>query len=117
MTYNNGGGKVLKIIVYIPAIIFSIFYGVIAINDAGAISSIVLVWLAFFYVSGFMLNKNIFWGSLMGALPGIHLIYMGTQETGQIINEKPLGIVILIFYIICGYIIHRNNIKAKCNVL
>lgn len=39
----------------------------------------------------------------------IHLIYMGTQETGQIISEIPIGIVILILYIICGYFIHRNN--------
>ncbi len=40
-----------------------------------------------FIISGFILNKNVFWGSLLGTLPAIHLIYMGTQETGQIINE------------------------------
>lgn len=46
-------------------------------------------------------------------LPAIHLIYMGTQETGQIINEMRIGIVILIFYIFCGYFVYRNNKKSK----
>ena len=102
-----------KIIFYIPAIIFAIIYGVIAISNIGAISSIVIIWLALFFVSGFILNKNVFWGSLLGTLPAIHLIYMGTQETGQIVNEIPIGIVILIFYIICGYFVYGNNYKGK----
>lgn len=101
-----------KLIFYIPAIIFTILYGVIAISEKGSISPIVLIWLALFYISGFILNKNIFWGSLLGALPAIHLIYMGTQETGQIFNEIPIGIVVLIFYIICGYSVYRNNKKG-----
>ena len=102
-----------KIIFYLPAILFGIFYGVIAISNIGTISTIVVVWLALFFVSGFILNKNVFWGSLLGTLPAIHLIYMGTQETGQIVNEIPIGIVILIFYIICGYFVYGNNYKGK----
>ncbi len=102
-----------KTIFYIPAIIFAILHGVIAISNIGTISPIVVVWLALFIISGFILNKNVFWGSLLGTLPAIHLIYMGTQETGQIINEMSVGIVILIFYIICGYFVYRNNKKSK----
>lgn len=98
-----------KIIFYIPAIIFSIFYGALTISDIGAISAIVAVWLALFFVSGVLLNKNIYWGSLLGALPAIHLIYMGTQETGQIISETAIGIVVLTFYVICGYFVYRKN--------
>lgn len=102
-----------KIIFYIPAIILAILHGVIVISNIGTISPIVVVWLALFIISGFILNKNVFWGSLLGTLPAIHLIYMGTQETGQIINEMSAGIVILIFYIICGYFVYRNNKKNK----
>lgn len=104
-----------KGIFYIPAIISAILYGVIAISNIGAISPIVVVWVALFFISGFILNKNVFWGSLFGTLPAIYLIYMGTQETGQLINEMPIGIVLLIFYIICGYFVYRNNNKAKSN--
>lgn len=109
------GLKMRKSIFYIPAIIFSILYGVLAIIDIGVISPIVVVWLALFFISGFILNKDVFWGSILGTLPAINLIYMGTQETGQIINEMPIGIVLLIFYIICGYFVYRNNNKVKSN--
>jgi len=98
-----------KIIFYVPAIIFTILYGLVAISNIGVISSIVVIWLALFFISGFTLSKNISWGSLLGALPAIHLIYMGTQETGQVINEMPIGVIVLIFYITCGYFIRRNN--------
>ncbi len=108
-----GGLKMKRIVFYIPAIIFAILYGVIAIRNIGAISPIVVVWLALFFISGFILNKNVFWGSLLGTLPAIHLIYMGTQETGQIINEMPTGIVVLIFYIICGgFVFYKNKKKV-----
>lgn len=102
-----------KNIFYIPAIIFTILYGVATISNIGAISPIVVIWLALFFISGFILNKNIFWGSLLGALPAIHLIYMGTQETRQIVSEMPIGVVVLIFYITCGYFINRNNKTSK----
>lgn len=111
--YIIWGLKMRKSIFYIPAIIFAILYGMIAISDIRAISPIVLIWLALFFISGFILNKNIFWGSLLGTLPAIHLIYMGTQEKGQIINEMPIGIVLLIFYTMGGYFVYRNNNKVK----
>lgn len=104
-----------KIIFYIPFIIFAIFFGVITISDNGVISPIAIVWLALFFISGLILHKNVYWGSLFGTLPAIHMIYMGTQETGQIINEMPIGIIILIFYIICGYFVYKSNKVAITN--
>jgi hypothetical protein len=38
---------------------------------------------------------------------------MGTQETGQIINEMPIGIIVFIFYIICGSFIFYKNKKIN----
>lgn len=111
----EGKIKMKKITFYIPAIIFAVLYGMIAISDIGAISPIVFVWLALFFISGYFLHKSIYWGGLFGTLPAIHLIYMGSQVTGQIINETPIGIVVLVFYIICGYIVYKNNKRAKSN--
>lgn len=101
-----------KIVFYIPAIIFTAIFGSVAIIFGGirVISPLVAVWLVLFFISGILLNKNMFLGSILGALPAIHMIYMGTKETGQIINEKPIGIVVLLFYIICGYAIYRKDI-------
>ena len=102
-----------KTVFYIPAIIFIFFYGLLAIANVGAISPIVLVWLVLFLMSGILLSKGIFWGSLLGILPAIHLVYMGTQDTGQIINEMPIGIIVFIFYFICGSTVYYKNKKVK----
>lgn len=102
-----------KIVFYIPAIIFTVLYGLLAIGGIGAISPVVAVWLIFFLTSGILLGKDMFWGGLLGALPAIHLIYMGNQETGQIINEMPIGIIVLIFYIVCGSFIFYKGKKIK----
>ena len=95
--------KVRKSIYFIPTIILSVLYGLVVIGGGiSIISSVAAVWLILFLTSGILLSKNIFWGSLLGVLPAIHMIYMGTQDTGQIINEIPIGIIVFVFYIICG---------------
>lgn len=101
-----------KILFYIPAIIFTVFYGLVSMNQIGIISPIVLIWLALLFLGGFTLGKDIFWGSIFGILPAINLIYLGASDTGQIINEMPIGIVVLIFYIVCGALTFYKNKKA-----
>lgn len=104
-----------KVVYYIPSIIFTVFYGLLVISGIGigAISPVVAVWLVLFLISGILLSKNMFWGSLLGALPAIHLIYMGTQETGQTMSETPIGIIILIFYTICGgFVFYKSKKKS-----
>jgi hypothetical protein len=102
-----------KLLFYMPAIMFTLFYGIAALSGFSAISPIVAVWLLLWFISGFLLNKSYFWGGLLGALPAIHLVYMGTQETGQIFSETPIGIVVLVFYVICGYLVYRKNTKLS----
>ena len=104
--------KIKKVLLYIPAIIFTVFYGFVAINRIGTILPVVLLWVGLFFVSGFILGKDVFWGSIFGILPAINLIYLGTINTGQIINEIPIGVIILIFYIICGGFVFYKNKKA-----
>ncbi len=78
-----------KIVFYIPAILFAVVCGWLAISfGIGAISPIIFVWIALFLVSGFLLNKDRFLGGILGMLPGIHLIYMSTKYTGQVINVE-----------------------------
>lgn len=104
-----------KILFFIPAIIFTLFYGFLSIIDIGAISPIVIGWLALFIVAGVLLSRTVFGGSLLGIIPAIHLIYMSTQETGQVVNiELPLGIIVLLYYAICGYFVFKLRIaKSK----
>lgn len=101
-----------KIIFYIPAIVFTAFYGWAAISfGVKLISPIIFVWLTLFFVSGILLSKGNFLGGGLGMLPGLHLIYMSTKDTGQIINiELPLGIIVLTFYLLCsGFIFYKRR--------
>ena len=107
---------VKKIVFYIPAILFAIIFGWLVISfGIGPISPIVLVWITLFLVSGFLLNNDKVLGGVLGLLPGIHMIYMSTKETGQVINiELPFGIIILIFYVLCsGSVLYK--IKKTIN--
>ncbi|WP_239431944.1 hypothetical protein [Sporosarcina sp. ACRSL] len=90
------------------------FYGWLAISfGISSISTIVFVWIALFLVCGFLLSKEKFWGGILGILPGIHLIYMSTKDSGQVINiEFPLGVIILIFYILCSGLVFYKKRKT-----
>ena len=67
------------------------------------------VWaeLSMLLMSGLLMNQGKSWGCLLGILAGCHLIYMGAQEIGQIIKETPFGVVMVIYYLICGMISKR----------
>lgn len=104
-----------KMIFYVPAIVFTAFYGWAA-NSFGIelISPIIFVWLTLFFVSGILLSKGRFLGGCLGMIPGIHLIYMSTKDTGQIINiELPLGIIVLTFYLLCSGFVFYKRKKAQ----
>ncbi len=101
-----------KLVFFIPAIIFTIFYGLVALSGLSP-HSIVGVWLVLFWVSGILLSKAVFWGGVLGAIPAISFIYMGTQDTGQIISETPIGIVILFYYVVCTYYVYKKSISKR----
>lgn len=104
-----------KFIFYIPTVLFAIIFGGLAIiGGTSSVSPIVIVWIGLFLVGGFILNQYKPWGAIFGMLPGIHLIYMSTKDTGQAIDiELPLGLIVLFFYIFCGiYVYRKNKIRA-----
>lgn len=90
-----------KLAFYIPAIILTIFYCLAALGGMGAIHPIAVLWLALLWIAGILLSKSVFWGGLLGFIPGACFIYMGMKETGQIFKETPLGVFILLYYAVC----------------
>lgn len=107
-----------KLIGYIPAVLFTAFYLYVGMTGAGLTMSMVLIWLACFWLSAFLLHKGLFWGGVFGLVPGVHMIYMSTQYTGQVINiEMPLGIILILFYGIYGFYLwkKRNDIPKTEN--
>ncbi len=101
-----------KFLFFIPAIIFTAFYGFVMIGIGLSVSPMVFIWIALFIISGILLAKNLFWGGVLGILPGCHSMYMSTIDTGQVMNiELPLGIVIVAFYLICSVYVYVKHKK------
>lgn len=72
---------------------------------SGQHSSNGMVFVILLFIAAFMLNKNKWWGSLFGVIVGVALVWMSFQYTGQPIDiERPIGIVLCLFYAICGTI-------------
>lgn len=105
-----------RILHYLPALILTM--GIIALNNIlKTFSPLWYVWAVLLWLAGFLLNKGQFWGCLLGLIPTVHLVYMSMQYTGQVINiELPLGMVIAVYYIVCGLLTwKRQNTKEKLN--
>ena len=103
----------MKIVFFIPAILFTIIFGFVAMSlGISSISPLSLIWFALFLVAGTLLSKDKFWGGFIGILLGFRSIYMSTKDTGQIINiEMPIGVILLIYYVLCsGFVFFK---KAK----
>lgn len=98
-----------KIFFFLPAIVFTIFYGWAALGGIGAIHPIILIWLVLFWIAGVLLCKTMSWGGCLGIFPAACFIYMGTQETGQVISETPIGMVVLLYYAVCTYCVYKRN--------
>lgn len=102
-----------KPLFFLPAIIFTIFYGWVALSGIGAINPIVLVWLGLFWISDILLTKDMFWSGLFGVIPAVLFIYMGNKKTGQIISETPIGIFVLIYYALCSYFVYKKQLPKN----
>lgn len=75
----------------------------------GAINPAIWLFLALLIVSGILMSKNRWWGCFSGVIVGFALIWMGTQDTGQLISEMPIGVAICIYYLICGFIVYKKQ--------
>ena len=98
-----------KAIVFAPSAIFTV--AIVALNIIlKTFSPLWYAWVLLLWVGGLVMNKGKAWGAVIGLLPGVHLIYMSTQYTGQVINiELPLGLIVVIFYLGCGFVIWKRN--------
>ncbi len=74
---------------------------------AGA--SILLVFL----LSDFLLFRKLWYGCIPGVILGAYMIYYGSQYHGQVMDERPVGAVILAYYAILGIIIFYRKKKTS----
>ena len=93
------------IMYFIPAAIM-VICNLIAVEAMGFSAVHPVAWLitVLLGASALMMYQNRWWGCLLGVAVGFVFVYMGTRETGQIINESPIGVLICVYYLICGII-------------
>lgn len=105
--------NLLKLLYFIPFILFVAVYLIMAITGFSVISIEEVAWLVAFFISGLLLDKGKFWGSVFGLIPAVAFMYMSTRYTGQVINlELPLGIVTAVYYIICSITVYKHTKKS-----
>ena len=91
-----------KVMCFTPAIFGLVFYSFLAVfNGIGAIHPAVWLCIALLFASAILIAKKKWFGCIPGILVGVILIWMSFQYTGQVIDiERPLGIVLILFYIL-----------------
>ena len=91
-----------KVVFFVPAIFGLVFYCFLTIlSGIGAIHPAVWLCIALLFASAILIAKKKWFGCIPGILVGVILIWMSFQYTGQVIDiERPLGIVLILFYIL-----------------
>lgn len=93
-----------KVLYFAPAIFRLLFYCLLAVfSGFGAIHPAVWLCIAMLFFSAVLLAKKKWLGCVPGILVGSLLIWMSFQYTGQVIDiEMPIGIALILFYILSG---------------
>ena len=69
--------------------------------------------LLIFLLSDFLLSKKLWFGCIPGVILGAYVIYYGSQYHGQVIDERPIGVIILAYYAILGIITFYRRKRAS----
>ena len=95
-----------KVLYFVPAIFGPVFYSLLAVfSGFGAIHPVVWLCIAMLFFSAVLMACKKWFGCIPGILVGAILIWMSFQSTGQVIDiEMPLGIALILFYILSGVV-------------
>ncbi len=96
-----------KVLYFLPAIIFLIFY-VFAFIIAD-LEPIAYVFCALLILAGAVLSSDKWWGSIVGILVGVWLAVLDITTTGAVIRQWPIGFAVAVYFIVCGYLSFRKN--------
>ena len=103
-----------KILFFIPTIVvlvFLFFILFVLIGPSNQLDDYItgIAVLSVFFVSDWLLSKQKWYGSIFGILFGMYIIYYGSQYHGQIFDERPIGMVIGLYYVILAIITYKSN--------
>ena len=103
-----------KILFFIPTIVVLVFLFFILFILSGPTSQLDdyltgIAILSVFFISDWLLSKQKWYGSIFGILFGMYIIYYGSQYHGQVFDERPIGMVICLYYVILAITVCKLN--------
>ena len=103
-----------KVLYCIPAAAAVLFYGLLGIfGGFGAIDWSAWLMTAMLLLAAVLMISGRRWGCIFGIAVGAWLIYMGMQETGQIVKEWGIGIVFCLYFVLMGLICTKETAKEN----
>ena len=100
-----------KLVYFVPAVFALLLYAALSfMSGFGAINPWVWFWIGVMFLSAAVLSCNKWYGCVGGLAAGYLLLFMSTQYTGQVVSlERPLGILLCIYYLLCGIAVYRKD--------
>lgn len=93
-----------KLVYFIPAAAAFIFYGAAGmLAGFGAIHPVAWILVALLFAAAVIMAKGKWWGCFFGVAAGVILIFMGMRDTGQIVKEWPIGLILCIGCLAFGW--------------
>ena len=100
-----------KLVYFVPAVFAMLLYAALGVMGSfGTIAPWVWFWIGVLFLSGLVLARNKWYGCVGGLAAGCLLLFMSTRYTGQVISlERPVGILLCSYYLLCGIAVYRKN--------
>lgn len=107
--------KALYFIPTVAVLVLLVFLLIVLNGPANQLNDYItgIVILSVFAVSDWLLSKQKWYGCVFGTLLGAYIIYYGSQYHGQVFDERPVGIVIYLYYLFCGVVAYKKRTMNK----
>lgn len=107
-----------KMLYFIPTLVVLVFFVFILIVLSGPTNQlddyiVGIAILVIFAVSDWQLSKQKWYGCVPCTLLGAYIIYYGSQYHGQVLDERPIGVVICLYYLIFGIVAYKKSTMNK----
>lgn len=89
-----------------PAVFLFIVY--LILSRLGNLNLIAYIILMLSFAAAILLYKEKWYGAVFGVLIGITYIYSYYQNNSPKLDERPLAIAIIIYYLILGIFVKKN---------
>ena len=107
--------KVLHFVPTLIVLVFLVFILIVSVGPTNQLDEYLvgIAILAIFAVSDWLLSKQKWYGCVPCTLLGAYVIYYGSQYHGQVFDERPIGVVICLYYLIFGIVAYKKSTMNK----